>query len=707
MGRRRSTLKYLRPKPGRVERAVLNARILVDQMRRVAQRRIFDLEGSESRQWIEVRDWISSRIGPSTFALQTFANQTAYSFVLKLMIHEIVRDRYGLSTPKRPTVSAYQEAFAEAHRKTKLDAFQATPLDQMLEGANHDTESILLKTLATIESFRGAQADLIGRLYQDLVPPEDRRKLGEFYTPKPIARFMAQWVIRSSSDTYLDPACGSGGFLIEGYYRFLELGLASKRAIDRIRGFDYNPLAVEMSTANLLLLEPDCAPKIELRDFLKSSPDGKSSGLSCNPPYSRHHELKGDYKEEIAESLGHEAGRRLSRLSSVYVYFLVHAIRWVQAKGRIAFITPNDFLDVEYGIALKEFLLSSCEIDALLLFDENNLVFPGTLTTACITLLKEGPKKTNAEPAVVRLKSWPESTSELTDLIEGRLPSMKGVELTRVPKQSLVAAQKWTHLGEVFTSHSKNTVLLRELASVNRGIATGANDFFILSDAEVKKWEIGRQYLKAILTNSRLVPRLDFTQDDFEHLRASGQKVWLLDIEVPFAELKGDPVSKYLQLGIDRGIAERYLTRTRDRWYSQEKRASPPIIFPLMIRQNPRFVYNRIGVAVSNNIHCVYPRDDIARSDEQTKALLAVLNSSFIHGQLPRLGRSYGGGLLKLEPKEVMSLPVVDIRRLPAREIKEMADSFESVCKGLRSGAVGKSDEARAGLDHLVESYVA
>jgi adenine-specific DNA-methyltransferase len=130
-------------------------------------------------------------------------------------------------------------------------------------------------------------------------------------------------------------------------------------------------------------------------------------------------------------------------------------------------------------------------------------------------------------------------------------------------------------------------VELGDLASVKRGIATGANDFFILSENEVRQRNISRKYLRPIITNARFIPHIDFTDVDFESLKKQGVKVWLLDVADTIEELKGDPVADYLALGQRRELHERYLTKTRKKWYFQQKRPPPTIIFPLMMRKSP------------------------------------------------------------------------------------------------------------------------
>ena len=85
-----------------------------------------------------------------------------------------------------------------------------------------------------IEAYRTERfGDIVGYVYEELIPGEERHILGEFYTPKPIAELIVRWCVRAVDDTVLDPGCGSGTFLVEAYKRFAELKL--KRSFGDVR----------------------------------------------------------------------------------------------------------------------------------------------------------------------------------------------------------------------------------------------------------------------------------------------------------------------------------------------------------------------------------------------------------------------------------------------------------------------------------------
>ncbi len=98
--------------------------------------------------------------------------------------------------------------------------------------------------------------DILKGIYQDLIDPESRHALGEYYTPDWIAD-LAMERLDYKKGKLLDPACGSGTFLLAAIRRFRQNGLKGqsliKSSIQSLTGIDVHPLAVMMSKANFLL----------------------------------------------------------------------------------------------------------------------------------------------------------------------------------------------------------------------------------------------------------------------------------------------------------------------------------------------------------------------------------------------------------------------------------------------------------------------
>ena len=234
-----------------------------------------------------------------------------------------------------------------------------------------------------------------------------------------------------------------------------------------------------------------------------------------------------------------------------------------------------------------------------------------------------------------------------------------------------------------------------------RGIATGANDFFVLSDDEVAKWELDPTILRPVLTKTREVPGYVFRRADFEALGRKGKKRWLLYLTTPVTP--GTAEARYIQHGEVRGLHKRSLVSTRPLWYLMEQREPAPIYFTYLSRKRPRFIYNKTKALALNVFLCIYPISDISSDPTALKALLAVLNSLIAKDSLRYVGRSYGGDTLKIEPREMDQLPVLNPLELTLPERESLADAFDQLC---RSETEDAEEAVRRRIDKIVADII-
>lgn len=165
-----------------------------------------------------------------------------------------------------------------------------------------------------------------------------------------------------------------------------------------------------------------------------------------------------------------------------------------------------------------------------------------------------------------------------------------------------------------------------------------------------------------------------------------GKRLFLLDCDLPEHEVQRDHPAlwAYLQTGVDH-VASRYLCRARRHWYAQERRPAAPIVCTYMSRSDQggrpfRFLLNNSQATATNVYLCLYPQPLLANQLHQRpgsmRALWQALNA--IDKQtLIGNGRVYGGGLHKLEPKELANVPVDELAALvglahkaPARQLR-------------------------------------
>lgn len=464
---------------------------------------------------------------------------------------------------------------------------------------------------------------------------DERYRLGQFFTPPAIAEFMADAVREVEPETVLDPGVG-GGVLLRA------IGEGPRRF-----GVDVDELAIRLASSSL-------GDDVELAvgDFLDplSWPMsvGSFDAIIANPPYVRHHNLSAEHKA-LAQRYASRLRVKVSALSGSYVYFFLEALERLNDGGRLVFITPTEFLDVRYGCAVKSALLDACEIDEVLVLEMEELAFDGVLTTSAITVATKTRKP-----------------SRRYRLTEGKLNG--GVQRERDVELSADVAPAYLPWTPFLPSRAERIVALVEgrtaklgdYVRVRRGIATGGNSFFCLSLSEADEWGIEPEYLVPVVVGSKDLPSSGALDETFRAERiAAGARAFLLFCHEPKDALAGKNVLRYIEHGEGLGLHQRFNCRTRSPWYGVEPVEPPDFFVTYMARQRGRFVRNAVGARCMTSLLNVWAKPGITPD-----ALRPILEDPANAQLLREYGRTYGGGLGKIEPGDLLRLPVRPIEAI-------------------------------------------
>ena len=345
-------------------------------------------------------------------------------------------------------------------------------------------------------------------------------------------------------------------------------------------GLDIDEAAVGLAAASLA-----GEHEIAVGDFLDAErwplSEAAFDAIIANPPYVRHHNLPAQHKL-LARHYTARLRSKVSSLSGSYVYFFLEAILRLNEGGRLVFITPTEFLDVRYGRAVKEALLSHCRLDEVLVLEMDELAFDGVLTTSAITV---ATKRT--------------SSSRRFRLVEGRLNgSIERLREVQLPTDTGLAAQPWTPLlpsraERIAPLLEGRTARLGDYCRVRRGIATGDNSFFALTRAQVEEWEIEERFLVPVVVGSKDLPTKGPLDADFHHARVeAGARGYLfLSTSTP------RPCAARMRSGTSNMVGtwactERFNCRTRSPWYGVEPVAPADFFTTYMSRDRARIVRN-------------------------------------------------------------------------------------------------------------------
>lgn len=538
--------------------------------------------------------------------------------------------------------AAAQDASAELARRVRLLAGSKDPTE--LCGALQLELGRIEEAFESDPNAWGSWADgvdVIGQAFEELLPGPVRRAAGQFLTPHWAADLMGGWLLKEETRLLCDPAVGTGRLLYQAAQR-PEHG--PKEAI----GFDIDQSCLTMADLNLRVRGVQNA-RLERLNFLLDPIDVAPDAVTCNPPYCRHHAIDPAEKAAIHEGFADRLGLRLNRLAGLHVLFLVRALEVAALGARLAFITPAEWLDVNYGRQVKQFVLDRARIEALVILKHDHLFFDGVLTTAAITLLRKNDDDHPEGRGATHIVHLP---AELPP-VETVLQALDGAGDLPVDEVQLDAVQRWSRK----TAAKRPGRPLGELARVRRGIATGCNRFFVISEAARREHDLALDDLLPCITSPRLIDGLELARGDLDALDDQIPR-WVLECRDAASEKSETSLGSYLRWGRDKLQAHAgYLASKRRPWYALEQRVVSPILFTYMNRQRPRFIRNRAGAVPLNTFLIVEPRDDV-----DVEQLWKALNTAAFLRQLQDERRAYGGGLWKIEPKELEALP------LPQRE---------------------------------------
>lgn len=506
-----------------------------------------------------------------------------------------------------------------------------------------------MAVIAEAEALRQAEQERL----DSLKSAEERNRFGQFATSNRLAVEIAKYALwlwggRKDPVRFLDPAIGTGSFYSALRQVFPSEAIAEGAGVEIDPPFAqaasraWGTLGLTITTADFTRLSP---PKPERRYNL----------VLANPPYVRHHHLSQGEKQRLKGLVGQELGIDSSGLAGLYSHFLLLCDSWLANGGLALWLIPSEFMNVNYGTAIKEYLTEQVRLLHIHRFCPSDVQFFDALVTSAVVIFEKSPP---TEGQTVQMS------------FGGLLQKAETSEL--VPLEVLRSARKWTNYPSkaVVATVKPQATILGDLFTIRRGLATGANSFFILPKEGALQLGIPREFLKPILPSPRYL-RTAVIEADAEGYPLVEQPLAIIDCDLPEDELRRSHAAfwAYLEEGMKQGIHQGYLASRRSPWYSQERRNPPPFVCTYMGRQRGerapfRFFWNKSRATAANVYLLLYPKGILKRCLDARPDLHPVVFSLLQDIKVDHFideGRVYGGGLYKMEPKELAYLPAESI----------------------------------------------
>lgn len=474
-----------------------------------------------------------------------------------------------------------------------------------------------------------------------------RRMLGQFATPYPLAKEMVLYglsMLCTPDIRFLEPAMGTGAI-----YSALLSEAESIRTI-RATGFeidqDYFNAAAQIWKNN----------DIELYhgDFTNFKPKNPEINLLVgNPPYVRHHLIPQKDKNRMKSQTKKETAITLSGLSGLYCYFILLAHKWLEPGAICGWLIPSEFMDVNYGECLKEYLLNKVHLLRIQRYNPKECQFSDALVSSSVVWFKNERLPEDYEVEISYGGSH-----------------FKPDLLRMVKKSALAAERKWSRFPklEVRSYKSANAAQdaedtqLKQFFDIKRGLATGDNKFFILSQQKALRSGIEREFLTPILPSPRKLNTDEILREENGDPTVD-ERLYLLNCTLMEEEIitKSPSLWMYLLSGIG-STSKKYLCSSRKKWYMQEQRKPAPFMCSYMGRGSHsgstpfRFLLNHSDAIATNAYLMLYPKDSLTSKLRKNPDLLYEIWNvlrTITRNEIECEGRVYGGGLTKIEPKEL------------------------------------------------------
>lgn len=466
------------------------------------------------------------------------------------------------------------------------------------------------------------------------------REYGQFWTPAPIAEAMVAYLLSSAPNLIFDPAVGMGAF-------YSALKALDKTRKTRFYGLDIDPEVIREAKSKKIFDER-CS--IELRDFVKNTPQQTFSAIIANPPYIRHHRISASTKKLLQEMVHKFTHTRIDGRAGIHVYFLIRALTLLSKGGRLVFIMPADTCEGVFSGKLWDWIASKYCLERVVTFDSSASPFPGIDTNPVIFCISNNSPQSKFDWVRVNKISH-----EFSRYMSGPGGEMQSSDINVVRRDMREALLNGLSRFPSKLVHSRYK--LRDFADIQRGIATGSNEFFFLTKSQIEKLSLPHKYFKVAIGRTRDVVGAIISKGDAKKLDNNGRPTYLLALE---NEQKSDlppALREYIEHGEKLGLHKRALISTRRPWYKMEKRTPPPFLFAYLGRRNARFIKNEASVIPLTGFLCVYPKKDTA---EYLEALWRVLSDFRTVKNLELVGKSYGSGAIKVEPRALANLPIPD-----------------------------------------------
>ena len=489
----------------------------------------------------------------------------------------------------------------------------------------------------------------------------DQKLRGGYYTPSDLANFLTRWVSHIAPKTILEPSCGDGAFLAE-IGNVIPSAAAKAFEIDEAEAAKAHHTASASGLRNISIENDDflgwaC-------DYLGSSKT-KFDAVLGNPPFIRYQYLPAIFQAR-SEYIFDALECKFTKHTNAWVPFILASMKMLKPGGRLAMVVPAEVIHVTHAQSLRSYLGRECR--RLVILDPEELWFEGTLQGAVLLMAeKKRNSRVHSEGLVIHpvrgrefLAADPEEIFRKGKPINGKTVAGKWTRAILEPSTRDLLDELEAHA---------DIRRFDDVAEVDVGIVTGANKFFLVDDATVKKYGLSK-WAHPMFGRSQHCPGIIYDQEQHRRNAEKGDPtnfVWFHDNAVEQNQI----AKSYITLGEKQKLHTRYKCRIRKPWYSVPSVYSTEVGMLKRAHDTPRLILNELHAFTTDTAYRVR-----AKQGSAAQLVYGFVNSlTALSAELE--GRHYGGGVLELVPSEIERLLMPNPTKMTPN-LKELDRSVRS-----------------------------
>ncbi|MBI4654940.1 MAG: SAM-dependent DNA methyltransferase [Nitrospirae bacterium] len=718
----------------------------------------------------KLKKWFIEQQWAFTYSDRDFekaARQTAYLLINKILFYDVLQSRRPrqldpLAIPDALTKGGLLQKNLQAYfdEVLKIDyepIYRTDFIDQIAFPDNRAVVEEIKELIKVLKRYDFSKIgfDIIGRIFEGLIPQAERHNLGQYFTNADVVDIISKFCIRHEDDKVLDPSCGTGTFLVRAYQhkKLMNLRKPHQEILKTLWGIDIAKFPAHLSTINLAVNDlsvDDNYPQVLNENFFNLTPIEKMGGdearkkelktlsgkkfsipyprvVDCiigNPPYTRQEEIteitgQESYKDSMINKALLEGKRKLADISKragIHAYFFVHGTKFLKDGGQFGFIVSNSWMDVDYGKGLQELFLMNYKIVAII---ESKVErwFEDADVNTCIIILEKCKDQKERDDNLVRfaylfkpLRHFIPPAHDMWEKQKERLDAIEKLEKTILshndfyqndelriyPKkqselwdegfdieENKYTGSKWgkyLRAPEIFfkilEKGKDKLVPLKEIADVRFGIKTGANEFFYLTENEIKEKGIEKEFWMHKDEKGNWVPnKVTKSPQECKSIivKSDTLKYRVLLIHKDKKQLKGTHILRYLSEGEHDGFHERPTCESRKPWYNLGNQQPPDGLWFKAFNERVLAPLNTYKVFSSDRFYAIYLHNKTYKNK-----LFFYLNSTLAALIVELFGRvNLGEGALDNMTYEAAAMLVVDVRKHNIEDSGNFKSFFE------------------------------